>query len=387
MQQNENSKLERIHSLDALRATMMLLGILLHSALYYGTIEYNIGLQDQNTQSISMDLLIVYIHTFRMPIFFFVAGFFAAFLLYTRSPKEMLKNRLLRVFLPFAVFLAILTPLINYAYLFTQVSFLQSATPFVDAFNKFKLDQHLLPFSTGHLWFLYYLTFFSLATFIIHKIFVSFSQMSAKISQIFEWIFEKPILKVMFFSSFMLLIYISMGTSELETSFSLVPKIETFVFYFYFYGVGWLLFKSKNLLPTMNKYSFTFVILASILVFVKVSLIVSLDLGTSSDAWYLMVLNSFSVWLFLFGITGIFLKYFSFHSKKMRYISDASYWIYLIHSPFVDFFPAFWINLPLIAEFKFLLNISLTFAVCIITYKYFVRKTFIGAFLNGKRYI
>ena len=35
------NKPERLHSLDSLRAIMMLLGLVLHSAITYGTIEYD----------------------------------------------------------------------------------------------------------------------------------------------------------------------------------------------------------------------------------------------------------------------------------------------------------------------------------------------------------
>lgn len=379
--------LKRLHSLDSLRAIMMLLGIVFHSSLYYSTIDYGVAAQDPHSKSIIMDLIVIFVHSFRMPIFFFIAGFFAAFLLYSRGSKEMLKNRILRVFLPFVVFILILNPLVNFSAIFVKLAFVQDPSPFLNAFAQFDVKTQILPYSTQHLWFLYYLTIFSLIIFGLHFVFGKYTNFLNKMSSVFEWIFIKPIFRILFFSSIMMLIYVFIGSSELETSFSFVPDINTIVFYFYFYGIGFLLFRSKHLIESINKYNFSLIILASLFIFLKIGLILGLNLGTSSNVWYLVVLNSFIVWMFLFGITGAFIKYLNSNSRKMRYISDASYWIYLIHSPFVDFFPAFWVNLPLIAELKFLLNISLTFAICLISYKYLVRKTFIGAFLNGKKYI
>ena len=64
------SKTERIHSLDSLRAIMMLLGLVIHSAITYGMIEgYHWPLKDPETTGPFMDYLVLFIHSFRMPIF------------------------------------------------------------------------------------------------------------------------------------------------------------------------------------------------------------------------------------------------------------------------------------------------------------------------------
>ena len=92
------------------------------------------------------------------------------------------------------------------------------------------------------------------------------------------------------------------------------------------------------------------------------------------------------VWLFLFGITGLFIQYTSRHSERMRYISDASYWVYLIHLPLIGLIPSLIVNLPFHTIIKFLITVLLTTGVCFGTYHLLVRGTFIGKFLNGRRY-
>ncbi|MFK7970523.1 MAG: acyltransferase family protein, partial [Bacteroidia bacterium] len=110
-------KQERLHSLDSLRAIMMLLGLVLHSAITYGTVNYGIGwpLKDFESTHISNDLIVHIIHSFRMQIFFVVAGFFGSMLFYQRRPKAMIKNRLQRIVFPFVVFLLIMTPMLVFA--------------------------------------------------------------------------------------------------------------------------------------------------------------------------------------------------------------------------------------------------------------------------------
>ncbi|MFM1890767.1 MAG: hypothetical protein RLZZ565_1524, partial [Planctomycetota bacterium] len=65
----------RYHGLDAIRAVMMALGLLLHVALCYG--EGPWIYKDPATTGLA-GVITISVHVFRMPIFFVMAGFFAA---------------------------------------------------------------------------------------------------------------------------------------------------------------------------------------------------------------------------------------------------------------------------------------------------------------------
>ena len=102
----------RIHSLDALRAVMMLLGLVLHTALSYVP-ELSSGewpYQDRQASD-GFGWLVSLIHTFRMPAFFAVAGFFAAFLVERRGTGAFLRHRLSRIGVPLAGGWILLFPL------------------------------------------------------------------------------------------------------------------------------------------------------------------------------------------------------------------------------------------------------------------------------------
>ena len=93
---------QRYHGLDGLRGFAMLLGILLHGSLPYFSrmlgIEYMWPADDD--QSLSLLLLFDFIHVWRMPTFFLLAGFFAHLLLERRTTKEFIANRLKRIAAP-----------------------------------------------------------------------------------------------------------------------------------------------------------------------------------------------------------------------------------------------------------------------------------------------
>jgi hypothetical protein len=90
--------------------------------------------------------------------------------------------------------------------------------------------------------------------------------------------------------------------------------------------------------------------------------------------------------LFSIGFIGLAEDKFGSYSRFSRFISDGSYWMYLIHLPVVAFTTFFMFGWPIYPEIKFVIATSFTAGVCLVTYRYFVRATFIGLFLNGKRH-
>ena len=71
---------------------------------------------------------------------------------------------------------------------------------------------------------------------------------------------------------------------------------------------------------------------------------------------------------------------------RRRYVADASYWIYLAHLPVVAALQVVRGRLPLHWSVKFPLILVASLAVLFASYHYLVRPTFIGQFLNGRRY-
>ena len=78
----------RFHYIDFSRVALFSLGIVLHAAWLC-----------QN-QSVVFHGVFVFIHTFRMPGFFLIAGFFSARTLARFSPEEFLVKRLRRLAIP-----------------------------------------------------------------------------------------------------------------------------------------------------------------------------------------------------------------------------------------------------------------------------------------------
>lgn len=371
---------------------MMLLGLVLHSALTYNVVNHEEAwsLKDPESTSIATDSIVFLIHFFRMPVFFLVAGFFGSMLFYERKPIQMLKNRISRIAYPFIVFLIILWPTIIFTFRFTEAVFTGSKNPFIKATESLSTVSDFLPTTTFHLWFLYYLLLITFVSFLLALILKKTNKTTHKITSSFNWIIQKPILRILFFSGITFLLYVFMGTSMVEVSVYLTPDFKTFLFHFFFYIIGWVLFKSKHLLDSIMKYDWISFILAIIIATTQGLITQNWNSETMMTQYLnselIMLSNALIVWLFTFGIIGLFIRYGSNHSIKMRYISDSSYWVYLIHLPLTAIIPSLVWKLPFPAIIKFIIVLCLTTFICFTTYHFLVRNTFIGKFLNGRKY-
>lgn len=101
----------REHHWDAMRALLMLLGIPYHVAMAY---RADLPWIMSSVEGGPVWTWIAQaIHSFRMPAFFLIAGYFAALLLARRAPGEWLGGRFTRLGVPFIAALLTLNPLLN----------------------------------------------------------------------------------------------------------------------------------------------------------------------------------------------------------------------------------------------------------------------------------
>jgi glucan biosynthesis protein C len=325
-------KTERIYSLDSLRAILMVLGIVLHSTLTY-LVDKPGEFKDPMGGHIFNNYIKDFIHVFRMQHFYVIAGFFGAMLFYDRGTLQIIKNRFSRIVLPFVLFLLLLYPFVRLANSYTKLRFSGSNTAFASALDYFSSPSSLLPNFTWHMWFLYYLILFTAFSIFLGVVFKKIPSFSNQISKAFGWIMQQ--------TKFRVLILNTMMHSD---RLCFILGVVLFSVYFFMED-------SMNELRHLK-----------------------------------LIIESITTWLLIFGITGLFIRYGSTYSKRMRYISDSSYWVYLLHLPLTFAIPGLIADWPLHANLKLLVVVISTTIICFVTYHYLVRGTFVGQFLNGRKY-
>src|SRR5687768_9972102 len=100
----------RIYGFDALRATAMWLGVILHSIIFFKKVPAENWPHDPYLFSTVLEWLYEFIHSFRMPLFFLVAGYFSSLVIEKRSLNEFISQRVQRILIPFILALVLIVP-------------------------------------------------------------------------------------------------------------------------------------------------------------------------------------------------------------------------------------------------------------------------------------
>ena len=97
------------------------------------------------------------------------------------------------------------------------------------------------------------------------------------------------------------------------------------------------------------------------------------------------VLQVVFAWAMCFGLMGLFRRFLSGEVCGVRYLSDASYWLYVTHLPLVIVVGAAVRDWQFPSFLKFMLVNAVVLGVLLVAYQLFVRYTPIGTLLNGKK--
>jgi glucans biosynthesis protein C len=380
-----NTVTQRYHAFDALRAIMMLLGLALHAMMPYTT--YTKGFfshfyKDQNTSRF-FDVLLYWIHIYRMPVFFVMAGFFAL-LVYSKGKTIFRKNRFKRVVLPFIIGWIILVPLTRFSDTFVRYVPEHGIS---GAFSEAFADIITVPWSLSlvHLWFLYFLIYM----YVFFELCMRMQQkMKAGINRVFRMVMSWR-LRAFVLSIVTIPFLLLMQTGTFDTSASFLPiKVEVLISYIYFFSVGVLLYKNSDMVDLLRKDAIWQVVLSIplfILHFYYVDIMQDPKNITSTGKFIASVAGGLSSWLIVLGITGLFLRWMNKESKVMRFLSESSYWVFLMHVPGVLISIGLLSSFDISAVFKWMLVVVINFVLLLLSYQLFVRNTFIGTFLNGKK--
>jgi len=388
---------QRIHYLDHVRAFAMLLGVFFHAAFPYSTDAQNGWFLKDTSSSMSFTVFIVFSHLFRMALFFLIAGFFANLLIQKRGVKAFLKNRAIRILLPFVIFFPIIMAVFIFIFYFISRHLPEETlSPLLAnmlvTMNNPEAVLETPTLSTAHLWFLYNLLYFCLF---------------AAILQRFRFFYLRKFMSFVFNSGWHLLflplflmpaLYSVNVPASTPDSFS--PQLWSYGYYGLFFFFGWHFFYHQGYLDKIKGHLWKLIIFCLITfpLFVLLMPVVDFSPSSSSDIidpkffWsanfeYLFLVGLEAYLSFYLVIIFLYLgkKLLNKKSKLMRYISDASYWIYLVHVPLLLYVQTLLVEMDMPLVLKFFISTALVFIVSTMVYDLLVRYSFIGSMLNGKK--
>lgn len=110
----------RLHFLDHLRAGIVLLVILLHASMTYMAYPPAWWYVVEPENSLALTLLVLLLDVPNMQALFFIAGFFAYGSLQRHGTREFLRQKVIRIGLPWAFAVVFLAPLVTYLIPYTR---------------------------------------------------------------------------------------------------------------------------------------------------------------------------------------------------------------------------------------------------------------------------
>ena len=383
----------RYYGLDALRGSMMLLGVVLHSAsLYIASPPPHLPITTDRNTSLAMDAIVNFIHAFRMPLFFVLAGFFTALLVEKRGVRGALQNRLARIAAPLVAGMFTILPLTLLFLVDFAISVkygAHSLVPDLRQLQELEADGRARGLPQGvpvmHLWFLLYLLYFYLL--------IPFCRMLVRWS-----LPREPALGRFLASPFALPVF------AFWTALTLWPypggevfgnflflgfDPAAFIYYGSFFVIGYVYHHYRAATARLVNYTRWCAIASAVLFPFSLyarHLEYTGPYGAVGVHVLVIVAHALCTWALIWFFVGAALRWFDRRTPWALYASNSAYWVYLLHLPVIALVA--WLLAPVnvSAVVKFAVVGSVTTVVCFVTYHYWIQDTWLGAFLNGKRF-
>ncbi len=372
----------------------MMLGIVLHAAgLYLAAPPPTMPIPTDRNNAYVFDVVFAFIHSFRMPTFFVLAGFFTALLIEKRGLWGTYKNRASRILAPLAAGIVTILPLTG----LLMIDFMLSARfgthdliPDREALRVLGQEIAAKGVPTGrpmlgHLWFLYYLCFFYLL--------IPLCRFLVRCSLRFE---ER--LKRWLVSPFLLVVFALFTAGTLwpfhggqvhEGFIYFKPHLPSLAYYGSFFVLGYVFHHYRDFLPALARNVTAWGVLAGFLF--PLSLYAShLDNAARGESFTLhlgaVLANGLCTWALIYLFVGGALRFFDRNSPWIVYVSQSSYWVFLVHMPLVGLAGWWLVQYDLPSPLKFLLVCGFTAIAAFLTFHHWVQKTWLSDFLHGRRF-
>jgi len=392
--QSKGINYNRLDYLDAARAFALILGIIFHASISFMPIFIGWAVMDISTSSVVPSFMMIS-HSFRLELFFLIAGFFSHMKFHKEGFQSFLKSRVVRIAVPFIIGWLLLRPLIVSCWLMGA----ESMRGDINILNALKdglasLGERPKDLLVGtHLWFLYYLLLISAIVLLLRYLLSLNKPVQNELTQLANsfagWISNShfAIFIVALPTAGCLWFMNQWGVDTPDKS--LIPHIPVLLIYAGFFIFGWLLHRQPILLENFSRLTWrklAFCLVAAIMA----NWLSNFQMNLAHPHFKLiracfMFSYAIMMWSLVSLVIGIFKRLFNRPNKIVRYVADSSYWLYLIHLPIVIWLQIALAEVSLHWSLKLAVISVLTILVSIVFYDAFIRTTFIGATLNGKR--
>lgn len=273
------------------------------------------------------EIFVRVVHQFHMPLFFFISGVGTYFALsFQRTSKEYMKERFLRLFVPFAFGTLVIVPPQVYCRLLGNPGYHKNYFQFYpDFFNGIPPAGN---FEWGHLWFLIYLFTFSLLAL---PLFLKWKRRGRAMAPIAELV-RKPAGLVWFALP---LAVIEVTLRPIFPGYqTLVTDWANFLYYITYFTYGYLLFFVPGFHEAVVRFrrmalGLALATLAALFVVVRYELLP--DEGYAPGHLAILFVHAFNGWFFVLAFIGYGAVLLNRTGPVLKYASEAAMPFYVLH--------------------------------------------------------
>jgi peptidoglycan/LPS O-acetylase OafA/YrhL len=365
-------------AMDALRAAAALAVVSTHAAVAYMDVQMPglvWAIHDRSTSRV-FDWIFWWCNGVSMPLFFLLAGFFAAMVCDERGAGVFLRHRTKRLLLPFAAACVVILPVTFYVW---AGGWLLAGHCTLQQIRRVQFGPAIQPnlYGPAHLWFLEYLLLLSL-------LFAGVELLRRGRKREPRAFDASTALTLM--GATALILWVDPGApTHFQNSF--VPHPARFLYYAVFFFAGAVVFRGGARV-TGSRLQSALSVGASLVAFGGVAWLLPLHLSEQLHGMARLLLVGTTVlfvWLSVFGFVGLAQHFFERESVAVTYLAAASYWIYLMHFPIVGLTQVGLSQLPGPAFVKYAVVFGVALLLSLLSYERLVRHTVVGAWLSGTR--
>lgn len=367
---------DRLHYMDQLRALAMLAGVVFHAALAYSPLMQPVWPLADRDSSAAVDAVVWGLHLVRMPLFFLVAGFFAAWILARRGGNALARQRVRRILLPFLLAWPLVWWSMSASTGWAAAS-VQHPSPLLLMIREWmqQPDPPRLPPGTAHLWFLYYLMLFAVLHWVLRTL---------ELGRFGQRLLRQHPAWVLLGLPLLLLPALASVSAPHPAPESLVPQFWAITFYGTFFALGALLHGQPDWIDRVRPLAI-WLLAAAILAYLTFLWRLAADPPGPDQPVAPLATAALEACLSVWLTIGCLLagqRLLDRANPVMRYFAQGAYWTYLLHLPLLFAIQYLLLDLDWPWPLKFALASAGTLAICLLSYQGLVRYTPLRRFVG-----
>ncbi|MHA1256953.1 MAG: acyltransferase family protein [Promethearchaeota archaeon] len=374
----EEKKPTRLFFLDNLKILLTILVVMHHTMITYGAAGWWY-FRDPNNDMLSATILSILAginQAFFMGLFFFISTYFVPGSYNRKGPKKFLKERFIRLGIPYLIYIATVSPIMIYLLHYeSKMSFIEFYASYFQSFEG--IGAYLG--SNGPLWFILTLLFFAIFYCLWRQIFKTNSEKETVKKPPSNTILVFIIIIMTIFTFLMRLMFPMIGGYAF-----LSIQLAFVVQYIIMLILGVVAYQRDWFRNISDKQGKMWLIIALLSIFFMTFVAISagalegdLTLIVGGLHWQAF---AYALWESIFcigmsiGLITLFRKKWNTQGKASKTVSANAYTIYLIHAPILVVISILFVVVLIFALLKFVVVLSIVLLVCLLISHFILRR-------------